>query len=102
MTKSSRRLHTKAKEKSTNSAQLTPRLPRSNWDRWHTKRSKAAKRHAPGSTFRLGFGIDAAMDRLWERDGIPPSEQARRALTAWLTEKGVPPKPDAPRTKGTR
>jgi hypothetical protein len=43
----------------------------------------------PASTFRLGAELLEAMDRLHERDGISPSEMARRALTAWLTEKGV-------------
>jgi hypothetical protein len=27
-----------------------------------------------------------------ERDGVPESEQIRRALTAWFTQKGVLPK----------
>lgn len=41
------------------------------------------------TTFRLGREILQAMDRLFERDGISPSEQARRALAAFLTAKGV-------------
>jgi hypothetical protein len=52
------------------------------------------------TTFRLGAAIDAAMDRLFERDGISPSEQARRALAEWLTKKGVL-KPERQRA-GTR
>ena len=43
----------------------------------------------PASTFRLGAELLEAMDRLHERDGISPSEMARRALTAFLIEKGV-------------
>ena len=41
------------------------------------------------STFRLGDELLTAMARLQERDGIPPSEQVRRALTAFLITKGV-------------
>lgn len=41
------------------------------------------------STFRLGSTIREAMDRLQERDGIPLSEQVRRALVPWLADKGV-------------
>jgi predicted transcriptional regulator len=40
-------------------------------------------------TFRFDDDIHKAMERLFERDGISPSEQARRALTAFLIEKGV-------------
>ncbi len=29
------------------------------------------------------------MDAVRERDGVEPSEQIRRALRAWLEEKGV-------------
>ena len=56
----------------------------------------------PASRFRLGVAIDDAMARLKARDGIPASEQARRALTAFLTEKGFPPTPEAQRMKGKR
>ena len=41
------------------------------------------------ATFRLGADIAAAMHRLFERDGISPSEQVRRALAAFLEKKGV-------------
>jgi hypothetical protein len=49
------------------------------------------KRSTPGtpSTFRLGNDLLDAMSRLQERDGIPPSEQVRRALAAFLITKGV-------------
>jgi hypothetical protein len=43
------------------------------------------------STFRLGNDVTAAMTRLQARDGITPSEQARRALVPWLRRKGVLP-----------
>jgi hypothetical protein len=39
------------------------------------------------------------MERLHERDGITPSEMARRALTAFLESKGVLA---APRTRGKK
>jgi hypothetical protein len=56
--------------------------------------------HTPSvvSTFRLGPDIVAAMRALQVRDGIPPSEQARRALAAWLEKRGVY-KPERPRGK---
>lgn len=61
------------------------------------------KGRTPPSVFRLGPEIDAAMKRLQERDGITPSEQARRALRAWLTTKGMlKPTPSGRTTKGTR
>jgi Arc/MetJ-type ribon-helix-helix transcriptional regulator len=41
------------------------------------------------ATFRLPDELLAAMQRLYARDGISPSEMVRRALTAWLTTKGV-------------
>jgi len=40
------------------------------------------------------------MDQLQERDGVPHSEQIRRALRAWLEEKGI--KVPKAKTKGGR
>ena len=40
-------------------------------------------------TFRPDQEDLEAMEALRVRDGIPFSEQIRRALKAWLTEKGV-------------
>lgn len=40
-------------------------------------------------TFRLGADLVAAMERLHERDGIDNSEMVRRALAAFLEDKGV-------------
>jgi hypothetical protein len=54
------------------------------------------------STFRLGDDLLQAMARLHERDGISPSEMARRALTAWLMEKGVYDKTPTGRTRPRR
>ncbi len=40
-------------------------------------------------TFRPDPELDAAMQALKERDGMPLSEQIRRALRPWLELKGV-------------
>ena len=40
-------------------------------------------------TIRLDADMLAAMDRLFARDGINTTETIRRALTAFLTTKGV-------------
>jgi hypothetical protein len=41
------------------------------------------------AAFRLDQDILDGMDALRTRDGIPASEQVRRALRAYLTSKGV-------------
>jgi hypothetical protein len=41
------------------------------------------------TTFRIDEDLLEAMGRLQERDGIPQSEQIRRALRPWLEAKGV-------------
>jgi len=47
-------------------------------------------------TFRLEQSLVDAMRELRERDGIPATEQVRRALREWLAQKGIeveaPPK----------
>ena len=40
-------------------------------------------------TFRPDEDLLAAMEALKGRDGIPYSEQIRRALRAWLEQKGT-------------
>ena len=40
-------------------------------------------------TFRPDEDLLTAMEALKERDGIPYSEQIRRALREWLQQKGV-------------
>lgn len=40
------------------------------------------------ATFRLDEDLIAALQRIKERDGIPVSEQLRRALSAWVKERG--------------
>ena len=58
---------------------------------------KNPREHVP-----LGTDLLAAMDRLHERDGISPSEMARRALTAFLIEKGVLASPSKRKKGGAR
>jgi len=41
------------------------------------------------TTIRLDGSLRAAMDALYERDGITVSEQIRRALVAFLAAKGI-------------
>jgi hypothetical protein len=46
------------------------------------------------ATFRVDADLIAAMEALKERDGMPLSEQIRRALRPWLEGKGVMAKAD--------
>jgi hypothetical protein len=48
-------------------------------------------------TFRIDDDLFAGLEHVWERDGIAVSEQIRRAIRAWLTEKGVNVKADRKR-----
>ncbi len=41
------------------------------------------------TTFVIDPDLKAALEALKVRDGIPESESIRRALRAWLQEKGV-------------
>jgi hypothetical protein len=41
------------------------------------------------ATFRIDDDLMEAMRRLQDHDGIPLSEQIRRALRPWLEAKGV-------------
>jgi len=41
------------------------------------------------TTFRTDPDVQQAMEALRERDGIPLSEQIRRALRSWLETKGA-------------
>jgi hypothetical protein len=52
-------------------------------------------------TFRPDDEVYEAMEVLKERDGVPFSQQIRRALRAWLEGKGLVDKA-APRRAGTR
>jgi predicted DNA-binding protein len=48
--------------------------------------SPSAKRQ---TAFRIDPEIMDALQALKERDGIPISEQVRRALRAWVDQKGL-------------
>jgi len=52
------------------------------------------------ATFRLDEDLLEGLRLVHERDGVPPSEQARRAIRMWLDSKGVPKA--APRRAETR
>jgi hypothetical protein len=41
------------------------------------------------TTFRLETEIMDALGAIRDRDGVPVSEQVRRALKQWIAEKGV-------------
>ena len=41
------------------------------------------------TNFRLESELLEGLQQVRERDGIPVSEQVRRAIQAWLKEKGV-------------
>ena len=41
------------------------------------------------ATFRLDDDLLNGLKAVQKRDGIPPSEQARRAIRRWLEAKGV-------------
>ena len=41
------------------------------------------------STFRIDDELIDGLRQVWERDGVPPSEQVRRAIRMWLESKGV-------------
>ncbi len=59
----------------------------------------AAMAPKTASTFRIEDKLLAALHAVKERDGIPISEQVRRALEMWLELKGVK---TAPRRAVTR
>ncbi len=40
------------------------------------------------SNFRIDSDVIEALNRIKERDGVPVSEQVRRALRAWLETQG--------------
>lgn len=41
------------------------------------------------ATYRLDDDLLEGLKEVHERDGIPPSEQVRRAIRAWLEAKSV-------------
>jgi len=52
-------------------------------------------------TFRLDEELRVGLETVWDRDGVPISEQIRRAVQDWLEKKGVKTKA-APRRTPTR
>jgi hypothetical protein len=46
------------------------------------------------ATFRIDHELLEALRVIWERDGIQPSEQVRRAIRMWAESKGVRVKAD--------
>lgn len=53
-------------------------------------------------TFFIDAEQRAEFAAIQERDGISESEQIRRAIKAWIAEKGVKQEQAAPRRAGTR
>ena len=53
------------------------------------------------ATFRLDDDLIEGLKVVQERDGIPPSEQARRGIRMWLEAKGVM-KPERKRVAARR
>jgi hypothetical protein len=49
------------------------------------------------TTFRLETEIMDALGEIRERDGVPVSEQVRRALIQWIDAKGVKVRTDRKR-----
>ena len=49
------------------------------------------------TTFRIDEELLQGLQQVWERDGVQPSEQVRRAIRAWLDAKGVLGKPERKR-----
>jgi metal-responsive CopG/Arc/MetJ family transcriptional regulator len=41
------------------------------------------------TAFRLDDELLEGLQQVWERDGVQPSEQVRRAIRAWLETKNV-------------
>jgi hypothetical protein len=53
------------------------------------------------TNFRLDPELVEALHFIKERDGIPVVEQARRALKAWIEQRGVTIKPKADRLRAS-
>jgi hypothetical protein len=52
-------------------------------------------------TFRIDDELIAGLQQVWDRDGVPISEQLRRAVHDWLEKKGISLKAERKRA-GTR
>jgi hypothetical protein len=49
------------------------------------------------TTFRIDDELLEGLREVYNRDGIQPSEQVRRAIRVWLESKGVSVKPERKR-----
>ena len=47
--------------------------------------------------FRIDEELLEGLEEVWDRDGITAPEQVRRAIRAWLEQKGVKVKPERKR-----
>jgi hypothetical protein len=54
------------------------------------------------ASFRLDEALLEGLRTVTERDGIPQTEQVRRALRAWLQDKGVLAPPGVKKTASTK
>jgi hypothetical protein len=54
------------------------------------------------TTFRLEEDLREGLDAVWRTEGIPPSEQVRRAIRAWLERKGIKTQQPASRLRSRR
>lgn len=54
------------------------------------------------ATFRLDEQLLEGLKLIQERDGVPPSEQVRRAIAMWLETKGVSVKKSERKRPGSR
>lgn len=48
---------------------------------------------------QISTDLKAALETIRERDGVPFTEQVKRALWEWVEKKGVPVKAAAPRKR---
>jgi hypothetical protein len=48
-------------------------------------------------TFYIDDALRASLTAIKQRDGIPESEQIRRAIAAWVESKNITAKADRPR-----
>ena len=54
------------------------------------------------STFRLDPDLLDGLQAIWERDGVQPSEQVRRAIRLWLKSRGIVTKKPERKRASTR
>lgn len=53
-------------------------------------------------TFRIDDELFDGLQMVWDRDGVPVSEQIRRAVHEWLEKRGVSVKKTERKRAGTR